>query len=125
LRYRQLDQFDQQMIAVTKKYSVLSATPRHIWEHNDDKILIFERAGLIWAFNFHPTRSFPDYQFSVAAGKSIILLDSDAPEFGGHNRIDHAQPHLTFPASQTHPSAHRLSLYLPSRTALVLGASRG
>ncbi|MDA8141722.1 MAG: alpha amylase C-terminal domain-containing protein [Desulfobacteraceae bacterium] len=125
LRYQQLNRFDQAMIALARKHEVLSAQPHHIWEHNDDKILIFERAGLVWAFNFHPTQSFADYQFSAAPGKYAILLDSDAPEFGGHNRIDRDLAHLTLPTAEPHHPSHRLSLYLPSRAALVLGPSRG
>jgi len=33
--------------------------------HNDDKVVIFERAGLLFVFNFHPTTSYSDYRFGV------------------------------------------------------------
>jgi 1,4-alpha-glucan branching enzyme len=115
LRYQQLDRFDKEMIAVATTYDLLSSPPHHLWEHNDDKILIFERAGLIFAFNFHPTHSYTDYQFAAAPGTYVLRLDSDAPQFGGHNRIDRGLAHQTLPAPH-----HRLSLYLPNRTALVL-----
>lgn len=120
LRYGQLGRFDREMIALARKYDVLSKGLRHLWEHNDDKILIFERAGLIWAFNFHPGQSFADYQFAAPPGEYRIILDSDAPRFGGHNRIDPALPHLTLPATAEYHPPYRLSLYLPNRTALVL-----
>jgi 1,4-alpha-glucan branching enzyme len=125
LRYQQLDRFDKDMIALARKHKVL-ATPaaRQIWEHNDDKILIFERAGLVWVFNFHPTRSFTDYQFPASPGRYGVVLDSDAALYGGHQRIDASLPHFTLASTENHQPPHRLSLYLPSRSALVLGPAK-
>jgi 1,4-alpha-glucan branching enzyme len=124
LRYQQLDRFDKDMIALARTHQLLAEPwAHHLWEHNDDKILIFSRAGLIWAFNFHPTRSFADYHFPAAPGRYGIILDSDAPQYGGHGRVDGTQPHHTLsPADANQP--HRLSLYLPSRTALVLAPEK-
>jgi 1,4-alpha-glucan branching enzyme len=121
LKYSQLALFDKEMIALTKKYRVLaSPMTRMLWERDDDKILIFERAGLIWAFNFNPTRSFADYQFSAPPGRYDIVLDSDDARFGGYDRIDRTLSHYTLAAKEKHHPPHRLSLYLPHRTALVL-----
>ncbi|MBT8338881.1 MAG: alpha amylase C-terminal domain-containing protein, partial [Desulfatitalea sp.] len=124
LKYRQLADFDRDMIALSRRYKMLS-TPyaHHMWEHNDDKILIFERAGLIFAFNFHPTQSFADYQFEAAPGNYGIVLNSDAPRYGGHNRVDDAMFHHSLAAAKDGHPPHRLSLYLPNRTALVLAAT--
>ena len=121
LKYAQLGAFDRAMIELVRKYDVL-ATPsiRMLWEHDDDKILIFERAGLIWAFNFNPTRSFTDYTFSAPPGRYEVALDSDDARFGGYGRIDHTQSHFTLKAEEKHHPPHRLSLYLPHRTALAL-----
>jgi 1,4-alpha-glucan branching enzyme len=121
LKYWQLDQFDKAMIALAKKEKLLASPATHqLWEHNDDKVLIFQRAGLIFAFNFHPTRSFSDYQFQAPAGRYRIVLNSDDARFGGHGRVDNTQAHLTLPPTHPHHPPHRLSLYLPNRTALVL-----
>ena len=30
-----------------------------------DKVVAFERANLLWIFNFHPTRSFTDYRIGT------------------------------------------------------------
>ena len=60
-------------------------------KHNGDKVVVFERAGLVFLFNFHPSQSFTDYRVGVeAAGTYKIVLDSDAEEFGGFKRIDHS-----------------------------------
>ncbi len=124
LRYRQLDRFDKDMIALARAHKVLASPwAHHLWEHNDDKILIFARAGLIWAFNFHPTQSFADYRFPAPPGRYRIVLDSDAPQYGGHGRVDPELPHLTLPPAAA-DQPHRLSLYLPSRTALVLASEK-
>ena len=38
--------------------------------HEDDKLIVFERASLMWVFNFHPTKSFADYRIGASiAGK--------------------------------------------------------
>jgi 1,4-alpha-glucan branching enzyme len=123
LKYHQLDRFDKAMIVLARQTRLLASPwPRQLWEHNDDKVLIFQRGDLLFAFNFHPTRSFSDYQFPAPPGRYRIVLDSDDPGFGGHGRVDNAQTHFTLTPSHPDHPAHRLSLYLPNRTALVLSA---
>jgi 1,4-alpha-glucan branching enzyme len=124
LRYRQLALFDHDMIALARKQRVLrSPDVRLMWEHNDDKVLIFERAGLLWVFNFHPTRSFVDYQFPAASGRYHIVLDSDDPRYGGFDRVERTQPYIALVTKHAH-APHRLSLYLPNRMAMVLKADK-
>jgi hypothetical protein len=50
-----------------------------------------------------------------------MILDTDDCAFGGHGRLAPEQAHFTL-ADEAGPSGSppRLSLYLPSRTALVL-----
>ena len=124
LKYRQLDLFDKAAIKLAAACKLLeSAAPRQLWAHNEDKVLVFERNNLLFVFNFHPVKSFSDYCFAAPGGQYRIVLNSDNAEFGGHNRVDNAQTHFTLaPARPEHPPG-RLSLYLPNRTALVLGIS--
>lgn len=50
---------------------------------------MFERAGLLFVFNFHPTKSFADYRVGVEeAGDYEVVLSSDEKKFGGFDRID-------------------------------------
>lgn len=52
-------------------------------------MLVFERGPLVFAFNFHPTKSFEHYRIPVLLpGEYEIVLDSDKAEFGGHSRND-------------------------------------
>merc|ERR1712059_39975 len=98
----------------------LASEPGYVTtKHEVDKIIVFERAGLLFCFNFHNSSSFPDYPVAVeVAGKYQIVLDSDWPQFGGHNRRDRAVPALTM--EQAHNGRDRcLKVYLPCRTAVV------
>ena len=53
-----------------------------------DKVIVFERAGLLFIFNFHPSKSFTDYRVGVEeAGEYKIILSSDEGKFGGFNNI--------------------------------------
>jgi hypothetical protein len=49
-----------------------------------------------------------------------MLLTSDAAQYGGHGRLTAGQEHLALPEKNGHEDRHYLSLYLPSRTAIVL-----
>ncbi|XP_030633725.1 1,4-alpha-glucan-branching enzyme isoform X2 [Chanos chanos] len=67
LRYRQLYAFDRDMNRTEDKYGWLAAPPAFVSaKHEGDKVIIFERANVIFAFNFHPTKSYSNYR--VAAG---------------------------------------------------------
>ena len=47
-------------------------------KHESDKVLVFERAGLLFVFNFHPSNSYTDYRVGVEeAGEYKILLSTD------------------------------------------------
>jgi len=121
LKYRFLSRFDRDMIALAKRFRVLESSGiRLLYEHSDDKVFIFQRAGLLFVFNMHHTRSHVDYRFEAPPGKYRMILDSDAPEYGGHGRLRPDQYHLTFPDTSRDRKRHLLSLYLPTRTVLVL-----
>lgn len=57
-------------------------------KNETDKVVVYERAGLLFVFNFHPTKSFTDYRVGVDdAGEYGIILSSDEGKFGGFNNI--------------------------------------
>jgi len=121
LRYRQLARFDADMIALARRANLLGAgEPRLLHEHNETKVLAFERAGHLLAFNFHPFRSHDGYRIDAPPGRYRLVLDTDAGVYGGHGRLEPDQIHFTQPEGQGPAARHRLSLYLPTRTALVL-----
>lgn len=67
-------------------------------KHEDDKVIAFERAGVLFVFNFHPVKSFADYRIGIEdPGEYKIVLSSDDNEFGGFGRIDKSVKILTVP----------------------------
>lgn len=118
LRYRQLWQFEKEMLALADEYQILKQGAAHkLHQDNHNQVLIFERAGLLFMFNFHVVNSVPDYIFPVKqAGSYQVILSSDSAQTGGHDRVDTSLLYFTAPTAY----GPRLSIYLPNRTALVL-----
>ena len=120
LRYKHLADFDQAMMALAGNHRVLEHEwPYKHFEHVADQVLAFERAGLLFIFNFNPTKSFEGYRISCRSGTYRVALSTDDSEFGGFNRI---AKDLTYSAT---PDASAITLYLPARTAVVLEATTG
>ena len=114
LKYRFLADFDRSMIGLAESDQLLQAPwPYKHYEHVDDKLLVFERAGLVFIFNFHPSNSYAGREVWIGPGRYAVALDSDSREFGGFGRVD---PSVQYEAS---PSGG-VRLYIPSRSALVL-----
>jgi 1,4-alpha-glucan branching enzyme len=117
LKYRRLAEFDRAMIGLVRRCQLLRvAGPQLLHEHNDDKVIAFARRGLVFVFNFHPQASPVGYRIGAPAGKYRMILDSDAPEYGGYGRLAPDQEHLT----RHEGGRDALTLYLPTRTAVIL-----
>ena len=97
LKYKFLLNFEKAMIQVLKDYHVLNALPaQQLNMDTNNQVIIFERSNLIFIFNFSPSSSVAEYGFYVPeAGNYRIILNSDSPDFGGHDRIDASVEHLT------------------------------
>jgi len=121
LKYRFLANFDRDMILLAKRFKLLeSSGPHLLYEHSDDKVIVFRRAGLVFVFNFHPASSYTDYCFETTPGEYQMVFNSDAPEYGGHSRLVPDQCHLTLGDLSKQQNRNMLSLYIPNRTAIVL-----
>jgi 1,4-alpha-glucan branching enzyme len=116
LKYYSLNEFDKVMINLINLENTLASKPIIIVENTDDKVLIFKRGDLIFAFNFNPNTSFTDYGFNVDAGSYTTVLNTDNGCFGGGKRNDDNQVHTT----KYENGSNMLKLYLPSRTGMVL-----
>lgn len=58
-------------------------------KNESDKVIVFERVGLLFIFNFHPVKSFTDYRVGVdEAGEYHVVLSSDDKIYGGFENID-------------------------------------
>lgn len=116
LRYKYLLAFDNDIIKLATANRLLETAPRLIFDDNNKQVLVFSRAGIVFAFNFNPVASFTNYQFEAEPGKYSLLLDSDSPQYGGFGRNNPQILRFT----QENNGRHLLSLYLPSRCVLVL-----
>lgn len=139
LRYKYLNNFDAAMNRVEDNYRWLSAPQAYVsLKHEGDKVIAFERAKLLFVFNFHPTQSFADYRVGVdEPGEYHVVLSSDEKRFGGLDRIDTNTMFFTTPMewngrrnwvqvrlirvlSLETDRARYNQVYIPTRTALVL-----
>nr|XP_048724837.1 1,4-alpha-glucan-branching enzyme isoform X1 [Caretta caretta] len=121
LRYRFLNAFDRDMNKLEERFGWLASPPAFVTEtHESNKVIVFERANLIFIFNFHPSKSYAEYRVGAETqGKYKIVLDSDAPEYGGHQRLDHNTEYFTEQYTHNYRS-NSLLVYIPSRVAIVL-----
>jgi len=68
-------------------------------KHEGDKVLVFERAGLLFIFNFHPTNSYTDYRVGIEEpGEYKVVLSSDEKRFGGYDNISLESKYFTTPS---------------------------
>ena len=126
LKYQQLARFDRDMIALAHGNGWLESTLLHLLrEHTADKILIFMRGESLFGFNFHPEQSYTDYRVDTPPGRYRLVFSTDDPAYGGHNRLEPDQTHLTLADGRGTKEHHFLSLYLPSRTGIVLKIETG
>lgn len=121
LRYQYLRDFERDMQSLDEQYNFLTSGRGYVSrKHEGDKLLVFERGGLLWVINFHPTKSFPDYRVGVEReGKYKMVLNSDAKRYDGHDRLDESVVSYTTPGDWD-GRGHSLMVYIPSRVGIVL-----
>ncbi|RQM04752.1 hypothetical protein DH86_00004049 [Scytalidium sp. 3C] len=120
LRYQFLNEFDAKMNKTEEKYGWLHSPQAYISLKNEsDKVIVFERAGLVWVFNFHPTQSFADYRIGIEVpGTYRIVLNTDSKEFGGFERVDIGTRFFTTPM-EWNGRKNWTHIYIPTRTAIA------
>jgi 1,4-alpha-glucan branching enzyme len=115
LKYKWLAEWDRAMIQFVKDNHILSmANAKQINMDSVNKVIVFEKGGLIFIFNFSTGSSIFGYKFwAPAKGTYRIVLNSDRKEFGGFERVDDK---IDYPTDKD----QMLSIYLTNRTALVM-----
>jgi 1,4-alpha-glucan branching enzyme len=67
-------------------------------KHDTDRMVVFERGGLLFIFNFHATQSYTDYRVGAQeAGEYKVILSSDEKRFGGFDNVDVNTTYFTTP----------------------------
>lgn len=114
LKYQYLLNWDKAMIAVMKKYHVLgSPFADQVHADPENKVIVFTRGALLFAFSFNPQTAIADYKFRAPSmGQYRLVLNSDDKQFGGFGRIDNSMAYFT-------DQKQLLSIYMTNRTALV------
>jgi 1,4-alpha-glucan branching enzyme len=122
LMFESLGKFDAEMNKWEEVCHTMTSEHQFIsLQHEDDKVIVFEKGNLLFAFNFHPTKSFENYAIGTGwASDHIILFDSDQTEFSGLGRLDSGRNRRFVPnQSSWHKRPNSIKIYLPSRTCIV------
>eukprot|EP00252_Welwitschia_mirabilis_P009173 TRINITY_DN21526_c0_g1_i3.p1 TRINITY_DN21526_c0_g1~~TRINITY_DN21526_c0_g1_i3.p1 ORF type:complete len:776 (+),score=154.88 TRINITY_DN21526_c0_g1_i3:122-2449(+) len=128
LRYKFMSNFDKAMNELDNRFHFLASTKQIVSSANeDDKVIVFERGNLVFLFNFHEKNAYSGYKVGCdMPGKYRVALDSDAAEFGGHERVDHGVDHFTSPEgipgkpeTNFNNRPNSFKIFIPPRTCLV------
>ena len=121
LRYAGLNTFDQAMLSLDTRHNLLTdPLIEQLALHEDTKQLAYRRGPLVFAFNFHPTRSYQDLRFPTPdAADYRVILNTDDARFGGLGR---GTPDFIYPRQPVpmYGREQSIQIYLPSRSAQVL-----
>jgi 1,4-alpha-glucan branching enzyme len=121
LRYQGLNNFDRAMMQLDDRFNLLEdSLIEQLALHEDTRQLIYRRGPLVFAFNFHPSRSYSDLRIPVPdAADYRVVLNTDNKSFSGPGLV--ADP-MTYPWQKVpmYGRNQSLQIYLPSRSAQVL-----
>ncbi len=122
LRYAKLNEFDKQMLKFVDKYNIMGqGYAYNLSMDTDNKVMVFNHSDILFVFNWHPSRSIPDYILPVPqAGKYRIILSTDEERFGGQGRDDETIKHFSFPMKGPDGKTQNyMKVYSVCRTATV------
>ncbi|MBQ9845827.1 MAG: alpha amylase C-terminal domain-containing protein [Oscillospiraceae bacterium] len=115
LKYKGLGEFDRDVVLLTKEHNMFSQLMGDLRLH-ENKVIVFYRKGLLFAFNFHHSDSYEGVRVPVPnKADYTVALSSDDEKYGGFGQI----AHMTYPVKEM-DGKNVVELYLPARTALVL-----
>ncbi len=118
LKYQWLNDFDEDMIHLTKDAGMFQQRMGDLRLSDPAKqVIVFYRKGLMFAFNFSPVNSYKDLTVSLPnCADYTVAMSTDDEKYGGWNQI----AHIDYPAQVDEKGNSTISLYLPARTAVVL-----
>ena len=123
LRYKYLYNWDVAMNKLEEVFYFISSPFQYVsLQHEDDKMIVFEKGDLLFVFNFHPYKSYENYKIGTKWGtQHKIVLDSDEYRFFGKGRLEYGHGHF-FPIIKSgwNNRPYQFNIYAPSRTCMVL-----
>ena len=122
LHYKHLNAFDGAMQHLDAMYHFLAdANIYLLCIHEEAKQIVYERGGLIFAFNFHPTASVADWRIPIPQQKDYrLILNTDDTAYGGYGAVEGRRYPWQDVAMEGHTQS--IQLYVPARSAQVLEA---
>ena len=118
LKYGYLREFDEAMISLARKSRVFTKPPVNPYMDQQKQVMVYERSGLVFAFNFNPTTPFEGYWIPVSEeGEYEVMLSTDEGRFGGFDRISTS---YVYTATRAYGNQIGFKIYLPARTAVCL-----
>ena len=117
LKYQWLNDFDRDMIAVTKEHGMFNQRMADMMLMKaPEKTCAFYRGTLLFVFNFNATQSLNNVLVPVhQPGEYTVVLSSDNPKYGGFGNVSEQ----TY-SSKMFDGKHYVELYIPARTCFVL-----
>jgi 1,4-alpha-glucan branching enzyme len=121
LKFHYLADFDKEMVKLLRNHEAIGLQqPIFRLINEGDKVMAYERGDLVFILNFHPNKSFTDYPVDVSPGKYELALNTDAPQFGGHNIVEGKQTYQSFSFNDGEQDRNQVLVYIPSRTGFLL-----
>ncbi len=119
LKYQKLGAFDRDMIHLAREHKLFRQQMADLMLLKEpEKVIVFYRNGLLFAFNFHPSESLTHVLVPIHQNTDYsVLLSTDDKDYGGWARVEHQN----YP-TKLFNGKYYVELYLPTRTAVVLKA---
>ena len=117
LKYQWLNDFDHDMVAVTKENRIFDQRMADLMLMKaPEQTCAFYRKGLLFVFNFHFGNSLNNVLVPVPqSGEYTVVLSSDDEKYGGFGNVK-MQTYET----KKFDGRHYIELYIPARTCFVL-----
>ncbi len=120
LRYGGLQAFDTAMIELLKKERLLTKEAYSLWTDQHEKLLIYGKGNVVFAFNFNPNKAMDFFIPVKEAGTYSVVLCTDDEKFSGLGRVNTEYKYTTTKVG----GQLGFKCLLPNRCALVLKKGR-
>ena len=117
LKYQWLNDFDHDMVAVTKDNGMFNQQMADMMLMKaPEQTCAFYRGGLMFVFNFHFCNSLNNVLIPVhQPGEYTVILSSDDKKYGGYDNVK-----MQTYSTKEFDGKHYIELYIPARTCFVL-----
>ena len=105
------------MVKFAQEGKIHKKKPEYMMGKEDRQVLVFERGGKVFAFNFSPFNAYDDYIRVPTRGEYKAVLSTDEARFGGYNGISLDYVYKT---EKMENGDNGFKIYLPARTAVCI-----